>query len=59
MSAAIALGDIIRIGVHLLLERIIPLHGNFNSDTVFAVNREMKDVIKWRFVLIKEGHKGA
>ena len=40
MGPPVALGNIVRVGEYLLLEAIVPLHGNFDADAVFPHRRD-------------------
>ena len=40
------------------MKTIVPLHRYFDAHTIIALNDEVEDIVKLRFVLIEEGHKG-
>ena len=53
MGPTITLGDIIRVGEHLLLEAIVPLHGDFNADAVCPQRRKVNHLVQRRLVLVQ------
>ena len=59
MCAAIALGDVVGKAVDVLLKSIVPLHGDFHRDTVFALAIKMENAVDRGLVGIQMLDKGA
>ncbi len=57
MCTTITLGNVIGVAVDAFLEAVIPLHGHFNTDTVFTLDIEMKHIADRAFAFVQVADK--
>ena len=58
MSAAVPLGNVVRVGEHLLLKTIVPLHGDLDANAVFPIKLEVENRIERGLIVVQVFHKG-
>ncbi len=53
MRTTIALWNVVGVAVNVFLEAVVPLHGHFDADAVFAISIEMENLIHRGFAFVK------